>query len=150
MPSRTSSAILSLTSVSAMWSRVHSINERSLGRDIRSLEELALLAVSEVRGVPGKVGQGRWIRDLVDCVDDLPGVAALECGDDQRLVIRREFANLVCVPSRAADLLRLHPEGSARPGDTRTDADPALSSDDRGWFAAGQPAHLHDGRLHAV
>ena len=72
-------------------------------RDIRSLEQLALLAVTEVRRVPGKVGQGRRIRDLVDSIDDLPGVPALQCGDDERLVIRSKLADFVSVLTRAAD-----------------------------------------------
>ena len=135
MPSRTSSAILSLTSISARWSLVQSI--RTVSRSATSgLQQLPLLLVAQIRGVTGQVGQRRGIGDPVDGVDDLPGVAALQGGDDQRLVLGGQLLDRLGVGRRSRAAPRPRPTGP-RPGPETPE--PILTRRSARITAAGSP-----------
>ena len=62
---------------------------------VRGLEQLALAVHREVRRVAGRVGDHGGVGHLVDGVDDLPGLAPLEHGDDQPLVLLGELAGAI-------------------------------------------------------
>ena len=89
--------------------------------DVGVLEELALAVRGEVRRVAGRVRDRAGVGHLVDLVDDLPGLAALEHGDDEPLVLLRELAGVV--GDVVLDGLDLDPEG--RTGTADAAADPA-------------------------
>ena len=88
--------------------------------DVGRLEELALLLVGEVRRVAGRVGDAARVAHLVDRVDDLPGLATLEHGDDEPLVLLGELAGVVA--DGLLDRLDLDPQGGARAGHAAADA----------------------------
>ena len=149
MPSRTSSPIFSATSTSARWSRVHADQQLEPLLDVRGLEQLALLLVGEVRRVAGRVGDRARVGHPLDGVDDLPGLAALQHGDDQPLVLLGELAGVVGRrsprPARPRPTARRRGRCTPLPMRARR---PARST--AAGAAAAQPADLLDGRHHAV
>ena len=81
------------------------------------LQQLPLAVDGEVRRVAGGVGDRARVGHLVDRVDDLPGLAPLEHGDDQPLVLLGELTGTI--GDVVVDRLDLHPQGRTGPGDTR-------------------------------
>ena len=63
--------------------------------DIGRLQQLPLLHIGQVGRVSGRVRQRRRIGQAVDVVDDLPGLAPLQHGQQQLLVLRRQRLDLV-------------------------------------------------------
>ena len=60
--------------------------------DAGRLQELDLLLLAQVRGVPGRVGQRRGVGDGLHDVHDLPRLAVLQDGDRQLLVLLGQLA----------------------------------------------------------
>ena len=117
--------------------------------DIFGLQQLALLHVGQIRRVTGHVGQGRGVDQLVDHVDELPGLAALQHCQQQLLVFACELADVV-TGFGIGDLGHLDPQRSPWPAGAGADVGPPLTTHDRRGAAAGYPADLHDRREHAV
>ena len=90
---------------------------------VGGLEQLALAVDREVRRVAGGVGDRGRVGHLVDRVDDLPGLAPLEHGDDQPLVLLGQLAG--AVGDVLVDRLDLDPQRRAGPG--HAGADPAAA-----------------------
>jgi hypothetical protein len=84
----------------------------------------------------------------VDGVDDLPGLAALEHGDDKPLVLLRELAG--AVGDVVVGGLNLDPEGRAGAVDAAADAAALLGLEHRGGTAAAEAADALDAGDHAV
>ncbi len=112
--------------------------------DIRSFQQLALPFVTQPWCVPSEVSQRRRIGDPVDCVNDLPGVAALQRGNHESLVFGGELADFLGIVRRLGEFLSLNPERSTRARDSGSDLDSPLGPDHRRRFSGGKPAELHD------
>jgi hypothetical protein len=106
--------------------------------DVGLLEELALLLVGEVWRPAGRVCDQARVGHLVDLVDDLPGLTALEHGDDEPLVLLGELAGVVA--HRLLHGLDLHPQGRARSGDAAADPRAAAGAQHGARASAHQPA----------
>lgn len=116
---------------------------------IDRFQQLALLRAGQVGRVAGGVGQRRRVGQPVDVVDDLPGLAALQHGQQQLLVLRGQRLDLVGdrgVGHRG----RLHPQRRAGPGRAGPDLGPALAAHHRGGAAPGDAPDLHDLGDHTV
>ncbi len=61
--------------------------------DVGRLEQLALALVVQVRRPAGRVGDRLGVGERAEGVDDLPGLAALQLGDDQLLVLGGQLAH---------------------------------------------------------
>jgi hypothetical protein len=118
--------------------------------DVGRLEELALAVVGEVRRVAGRVRDGAGVVHLVHGVDDLPGLAALEDGDDEPLVLLGELAGVAGDVRGLVDGLDLDPQRGAGAGDPAADAAALLGLEHRGRGAAAEPADTLDAGDHAV
>ncbi len=127
--------------------------------DVDGLQQLALLHVTEIGRVARGVGQCRRIGDAVDVVDDLPGLAALQHGQQQLLVLGGQGLDRVgggavgTVGTRSAlgGLGDLDPQRRARPGGAGADVRAAFAAHDGGLpGAAGHPPDLQDRGQHAV
>ena len=127
-----------------MYALVHSISDGQPRDDIRSFQQLALPLVTQPWRVPSEVSQRGRIGDPVDCVNNLPGVAALQRGNDESLVFGGELADLLGIVRRLGEFLSLNPERSTRPRDSGSDLDSPLGLDHRRGFSGGKPAELHD------
>ncbi len=149
MPSRTSSRIFSDTSSSASCARAHSVTSVQTRRDVGRLEQLPLLLGGQVRRVAGHVGELGRVGDPLHGVDDLPGVALLEDRDHQALVLGGLLA-VVLGGFGLVDQFGLDPQRRAGSGHAGPDAGAGVGAQDGGRLAAGQPAHLLDGRDGAV
>ena len=101
--------------------------------DVGGLQQLALAVVGEVRRVAGRVGDRAGVGHPVHGVDDLPGLAALEHGDDEPLVLLGQLAG--AVGDVLVDRLDLDPQGGAGAGDPAADAGALLGRS----TAAGPP-----------
>ena len=112
---------------------------------VGGLEQVALLGGAQVARVAGEVGQGRRLVDTVDALDDLPGVATLQVGDEQRAVLARQRGRLL-VGHGDLDRLDLHPERAALAAVALTEARARLSAHDDGGLARGCAAPLDDRR----
>ena len=113
------------------------------------LEQLALAVHREVRRPAGRVGQRRRVVDRVHRVDDLPGLALLEHGDDELLVLRGELDGPLG-HGWLVHVLDLDPQGRTGTGDAAADAGPPTGAQHSRGLAATEPADLLDGRHHAV
>ena len=118
-------------------------DEGETGGDVGGLEQLALLLVGQVRRVAGQVGELGRVADLLDGVDDLPGVAPLQDRDDDLLVVVGQVADGVG-DRLVLDGLGLDPQRGAGSGDAGADPGAAAGAQHGGLFAAGQPADLLD------
>ena len=116
---------------------------------VGSFEHLSLLDISEVRRVTGGVGQCRRIAQFVDRVDDLPGLATLQHGQYELLVLGGQFAHLVG-DRGFGHRFDLDPQRRAGPGGSRSDVSAGFALEDRRRFATGEAAELHDRRDDAV
>ena len=117
--------------------------------DVRGLEQPTLLLVAQPRGVAGQVGQRAGVADLVDGVDDLPGVAALQGGDDQRLVFGGQLGDRLG-DRLLRQLLGLDPQGRAGSRDTGADLHPPFGANHRGGLTGREPTDLDDRGQHTV
>ena len=115
---------------------------------VGGLEQLPLAVHREVRRVAGGVGDRSRVGHLVDRVDDLPGLAPLEHGDDQPLVLLGELAGPV--GDVLVDRLDLDPQRRTRPGHAAADPAAALGLEHGCGAAAAEAADLLDGGDHAV
>ena len=85
---------------------------------------------------------------LVDRVDDLPGLAALQDGDDEPLVLLGELAG--AVGDVLVDGLGLDPQRRAGAGDAAADAGARARPSTAAGAPPLKPADLLDGGDHAV
>ena len=116
--------------------------------DVRGLEELPLALQGEVRRVAGGVRDRARVGHLVDLVDDLPGLAALEHGDDEPLVLLGQLAGVL--GDVVLGGLDLDPEGRAGAGDAAADPGAPVGLEDRGGCPTAEAAHALDAGDHAV
>ena len=107
-----------------------------------------MLVGGEVRRVAGGVGDRGRVGHLLDRVDDLPGVAPLQHGDDQALVLLGQLAGTV--GDVVLDRLDLDPQRRAGAGHAAADPAAPLGLEHGGRGSAAEPADLLDGRDHAV
>jgi hypothetical protein len=117
---------------------------------VRGLQQLTLLHLGQVRRVARRVRQRRRVGQLVDEVDDLPGLAALQHREQQLLVFGGQRADLV---GRLGffRFCHLDPQRGAGAVGARTDVRTLGSAHHRrGPVAARYPADLHDRGEHAV
>ena len=115
---------------------------------VRRLQQLPLAVHREVRRVAGGVGDRGRVGHLVHRVDDLPGLAPLEHGDDQGLVLVGELVGTL--GDVVVDRLDLDPQGRSGPGDTGADPAAALGLQDGRGATPAETAEPLDGGNHAV
>ena len=146
IPPLTSCWMVSATSSSARCSRVHSIVSPDARRCRRS-PGAKDFCVGQVRRIPGEVGDRLGLGGLPDRVDDLPGAAPLEEGDDQAAVLLgpvRAVSSAAGAARRSTSTHRAEP-GPVTPAPIRT----RWTTRTIAAAAAGQPPDLLDDGLHA-
>ena len=87
---------------------------------------------------------------VLNGVDDLPGLAALEDGDDQLLVLLGQLADALGRRGSSSTGLDLDPQGGAGAGHAAADAGAAAGAQDGRGRAAAEAADLLDVATHAV
>ena len=112
---------------------------------VRRLEEFALLLVGEPGRVARRVGEARRIGHLVDGVDQLPRLAALQHRQNELLVLAGQGPHLVG-DLGVGDLGGLDPQRSAVAGCPGPDLRTLLTLDDGGETAARDAPDLNDRR----
>ena len=119
--------------------------------DVGRLEQLPLAVVGQVRRVAGRVRDGTGVGHAVHRVDDLPGLAALEHGHDEPLVLLRELAGVLGdVLVLLGDDVDLDPQRRAGAGDAAADAAALLGLEDGRGGSPAEPADPLDAGDDAV